>query len=367
MKGILYFNTVEDIRLIDMLRISKKKDEHDYSKDYLTFEALEDNCKIYFIGSNYDLVGSNVSNMAISYDNGEHWTTMSFNNTLDLEIRYNYDGPGTFPYGTTMYYYGYGWESNILNTGDKVLLKANAIQYVTTNPESYDPNDCFNGGFIASKKYKASGNILSMFYSDNFRNYNGFPTDSSYNLWCFFNPIWGHNRETSYDFSLYDATNLVLPSTLTLHCCERMFVYCKELQYSPKILPAETLLQFCYSSMFEGCGKLTTAPALPATTLSQYCYSNMFSGCTSLTTAPALPATTLVEGCYNSMFENCTSLNYIKALFLTTPTSSYDGSTYNWVSGVAASGIFVKNSTATWNVTGIYGIPTGWTIETADS
>ena len=29
---------------------------------------------------------------------------------------------------------------------------------------------------------------------------------------------------------------------------------------------------------------------------------NMFSGCTALTKAPALPATTLSEWCYNSMF-----------------------------------------------------------------
>lgn len=41
MKDILYFNTLEDIKLTDMMRVSKKKEEHDYSKDYLTLEALE--------------------------------------------------------------------------------------------------------------------------------------------------------------------------------------------------------------------------------------------------------------------------------------------------------------------------------------
>jgi len=34
------------------------------------------------------------------------------------------------------------------------------------------------------------------------------------------------------------------------------------------------------------------------------------------------------------------------------------------VSGVAATGTFVKNSSATWNVTGVNGVPSGWTIET---
>jgi hypothetical protein len=31
----------------------------------------------------------------------------------------------------------------------------------------------------------------------------------------------------------------------------------------------------------------------------------MFEGCRSLTQAPELPATTLAEGCYDSMFINC--------------------------------------------------------------
>ena len=39
-----------------------------------------------------------------------------------------------------------------------------------------------------------------------------------------------------------------------------------------------------------------------------YCYSSMFDGCTSLTTAPSLPATTLATRCYFSMFNGCTSI-----------------------------------------------------------
>ena len=34
-------------------------------------------------------------------------------------------------------------------------------------------------------------------------------------------------------------------------------------------------------------------------------YNSMFSGCTSLVNAPELPATTLSESCYNSMFYGC--------------------------------------------------------------
>jgi hypothetical protein len=49
-------------------------------------------------------------------------------------------------------------------------------------------------------------------------------------------------------------------------------------------------------------------------------------------------------------------------MFTTTPSTSY---TDNWVSGVSATGTFVKNSAAQWNVTGVYGVPNGWTVETA--
>ena len=73
-------------------------------------------------------------------------------------------------------------------------------------------------------------------------------------------------------------------------------------------LPATTLGGACYRSMFNGCTSLTTAPELPATTLANWCYVDMFKGCTSLTTAPELPATTLANRCYGEMFNGCTSL-----------------------------------------------------------
>lgn len=50
-------------------------------------------------------------------------------------------------------------------------------------------------------------------------------------------------------------------------------------------------------------------------------------------------------------------------MFTITPSSTY---TNNWLLGVATNGTFVKNSQATWDVSGASGIPTGWTVETAD-
>ena len=86
----------------------------------------------------------------------------------------------------------------------------------------------------------------------------------------------------------------------------------------------------------------------------------MFYGCTSLTTAPELPATILADDCYGYMFYGCTSLNYIKML-ATDISARY--CLNRWVYGVASTGTFVKNKNATWNVTGVSGVPSGWTIQ----
>ena len=142
-----------------------------------------------------------------------------------------------------------------------------------------------------------------------------------------------------------------------------MFEGCTSLTTAPE-LPATELAAYCYLSMFRDCTSLVNAPVLPATTLKNRCYGEMFRGCTSLVNAPVLPATTLGAYCYVSMFRDCSNLSYIKAMFTTTPNDTYTG---NWVSGVSSTGTFVKNSAATWDVTGVNGIPTGWTVETANA
>ena len=147
--------------------------------------------------------------------------------------------------------------------------------------------------------------------------------------------------------------------TNSLYCYSGMF-NSTGLITTPE-LPATTLAEGCYFSMFGACGSLTTAKDLPATVLASHCYDSMFGWCRNLTKAPVLPAATLASGCYDNMFNNCSKLNYIKALFTTTPSSSY---TNNWVSSVASTGIFVKADAATWNVTGNNGVPTGWTVYT---
>lgn len=169
-----------------------------------------------------------------------------------------------------------------------------------------------------------------------------------------------------YQNMFYLCTSLTqvpqLPATiLKSSCYSSMFQFCSSLTQTPE-LQATTLAESCYNSMFYGCRSLTQAPELPATTLAEGCYERMFQHCSSLTQAPELPATTLAKNCYYVMFGNCTNLNYIKMMAI-------DISAFNcldlWVYGVPSTGTFVKNSAATWDVTGDSGIPSGWTVETA--
>ena len=98
-------------------------------------------------------------------------------------------------------------------------------------------------------------------------------------------------------------------TTLADSCYDSMFSGCTGLTTIPSnLLPATTLANSCYYGMFQDCTSLTTIPDLPATTLTSGCYRNMFKGCISLTTIPDLPATTLADSCYSGMFQGCTSL-----------------------------------------------------------
>ena len=141
-----------------------------------------------------------------------------------------------------------------------------------------------------------------------------------------------------------------------------MFKNCTSLTTAPE-LPATELISNCYIGMFEGCTSLVTAPELPATELTDYCYSYMFYGCTFFFIFFFFFSTTLAESCYIGMFKKCTKLNYVKANFTTEPSSKYTG---YWLDGVASTGTFVANSSATWTTSisrNESTVPAGWTIQ----
>ena len=171
-------------------------------------------------------------------------------------------------------------------------------------------------------------------------------------------------------FSMFQVcTNLTtapeLPATtLADYCYNYMFYGCTSLTTAPE-LPATTLADDCYANMFFGCTNLTTAPALPATSLAGACYSGMFAYCENLTTAPVLPATTLADYCYSHMFYGCTKLNSVTCL--ATNISATEEATSYWLEDVAADGTFTKAAGMTDWTTGESGIPSGWTTKDLDN
>ena len=329
---------------------------HDYSQDYLTFEAL--------LSGTFKWTDTNNNNsIYYSLDDGSTWTQLAS-----------------------------GSSTPIVSANNKVLFKASGLTVGNSGI----------GKFSSTGRFNAMGNIMSLIGGDNFTN-----IDRISNTYQFKNLFNGCTR-------LVDASNLILPATtLKDNCYNGMFTGCTALKSTPE-LPAATLKQYCYYSMFKNCTSLTTAPELPATTLATDCYNamfkgctrlvnapelpattmtstcylDMFNGCTALITAPELPATTLASGCYQTMFygctalitapelpatgltsscyrqmfQNCSSLNYIKCLASGILASNY---TNNWVSGVSASGTFVKNAAMSGWTTGTSGIPSGWTVQNA--
>ena len=202
-----------------------------------------------------------------------------------------------------------------IQTGNKVLWKGIANSYGTANNFSV---------FSSTGNVKLSGNIMSLLYGDNFEN----QTSLSGKRYAFKAMFLGY-----FGLKITSAKELKLPAT--------------------------TLAEGCYSTMFGGCTSLTTAPKLPATTLAENCYSSMFASCTSLTTAPELPATTLATSCYANIFNGCTSLKKITSLATNISASNC---IQNWVKDVATIGTFIKNESMSSWPNGDSGIPSGWTV-----
>lgn len=172
--------------------------------------------------------------------------------------------------------------------------------------------------------YKIGGNIMSLFYGDDFNGQTEFQSNTKGNV---FNGIFQNNS------LLTDASKLLLPAT--------------------------RLTRYCYGLMFLRCSSLTGVPELPATTLSELCYDYMFGSCTSLTTAPELLATRLVNKCYSRMFMDCTNLTYVKCL---ATTNVNETNCNNWLLRASNTGTFVKKSGISWS-SNTSGIPSGWTVQ----
>ena len=354
----------------------------EYDKEYLTFVAIED--------GTFKFSGNGIY---YSLDNGTTWVSLPTNTDTptvnagksilwkgNMQMQ-PYAGIGSFSSTNKFDVVG-----NVLS----LLYGDNFVGQTTIQTALYSKLDIFNGctNVVNAENLSLPPTVVTYCYSYMFNGCTSLTTAPQLPATtladaCYNGMFSGCTSLTSapqlpattlaqscYSGMFRDCTSLtsapeLSATTLAYYCYSSMFQGCTSLTTAPQ-LPATTLAQSCYGSMFYGCTSLTNAPSiLPATTLARECYLNMFNSCTSLTSAPELPATSLTQNyCYDSMFKGCTSLNYIKAMFTTTPSKYL---THNWVEGVAVSGTFVKKRGALWDVTGVSGVPTGWTVQYADS
>ena len=163
----------------------------------------------------------------------------------------------------------------------------------------------------------------------------------------------------------HDTLDLVLPATtLADQCYDSMFQGCTQLTKAPE-LPAIKMAAACYANMFENCTSLAKAPELPAKELDSNCYSGMFSGCTALTESPVLPAETLDKlYCYYSMFYGCTNLKSVTCL---ATSIEYSHNVEHWLenAGSAVTGtkeFHCKTDSTIWTQGPSGNVPDDWTI-----
>ena len=250
---------------------------------------------------------------------------------------------------------GITWKDDLTAAGVTLAAAGDKISFRGTN-EAYgadDIYDCYQ--FELSDETFAYGNVMSLINKDNYPTNKTLTANYAFK-WMFNGQDMLKNKDADHQI----------------------------------FLPATTLTENCYDSMFSWCESLTTAPELPAKTLAKECYSGMFWSCKNLTTAPELPATTLAESCYHWMFYDCQKLSSVtcKATNLSaddclngwledagidesvTSKTFYINSAYS--AYIAAMNISLEvtadddqiNANVPW-VKGISGIPTGWTIAAA--
>ena len=201
---------------------------------------------------------------------------------------------GTFSFSLNDLQYsldnGDTWQTLTAGQSTPVIPSYTKIMWKGENLTPTEANGI--GTFSSTCNFKSIGNVMSLYFGDNFES----QVDLTGKSFAFKGLFQNCN-------TIISAKNLVLPATTITESCYRTFFNrCENLEYGPEELPALTAATDCYRIMFQRCTSLKEAPILPATTLAERCYYYMFNSCESLKEAPILPATTLANECYQDMF-----------------------------------------------------------------
>ena len=326
----VYLNSQNELYLINPLNLP------------VTFSSSNSNIVSIDNLGNITYVNVGTCILTASFVGDENYDPVSLQITIEVNpynYSYGYMGitpleNGTISFSKTGLYYstddGTTWTSLPANTNINVTISNNILFKGTPTP-GQSASTFGIGSFSSSNNINVFGNINSLLYGDNYQSYN--TTQLKY---------------AAFTKLFYNCTHLIDASNL--------------------ILPYSNLNYVCYESMFEGCSSLIKAPKLRTTSVlasdsGYHVYYAMFKNCISLEEAPEIRLETINTTSADSrplanMFDGCSSLKFIK-LLVTSGHSTFN--LYNWVYGVAATGIFIKADNVVWE-TGASGIPTGWTV-----
>lgn len=160
--------------------------------------------------------------------------------------------------------------------------------------------------------------------------------------------------------NMKNGPKTIAATSLGAEACRQMFYSCVRMESAPAVLPATTVPNGAYRQMFYDCRSMTNVPDIQAAQFTGTCnMKQMFKQCPNITSGPTLRPMQLTDSCYAEMFYACQKLNSLEVRFINWNTSN--GSTFNWVRGVASTGTF--NSSLTLPQTNGYdNIPYGWNV-----
>lgn len=266
--------------------------EIDYSKEYLTFEALE--AGTFTLTIQATLQPTTLESVSYSIDGGSTWTTT--NNVTDTEVVI------TTP---------------SIPLGGKVLWKG--IGVATSNLYSAQPSK-----FSSTGTFRVAGNLKSILFGDDFET-----GKKNVQMYAFASLFNGSN--------VVDAGNLFIPSWYDIvntgtgnGYLQELFRGCSYLTTAPNLSNIAIITTSPFSNMFRSCTSLEYAPELPYPTLTGSAYSGMFNGCTSLKYIKMLATDISASNCLSNWVTNVASSGtFVKKAGVTIPSGN-NGIPNNW-------------------------------------
>lgn len=314
--------------------------------DISAFKVGSADCTIYlgdtllYPKTNYFTIRSLTDNNTITLTNNTTGSTAP----THCSFLYSTDGGANWSNLTTSTRTTYTLGS--INSGGTLIMKA-----VTTN-QSLGINYNYGHYFRASGDFEVEGNLMSLL--------TGNETDTE-----FIGGSYNFAQLFSGCTNLVNAENLIIPaSAMTSNAFNGTFRGCTSLTKAPE-LPAKVMANACYSSMFEGCTSLSKPPSvLNVNGVEGSCFQRMFCMSRNSMVTSAMKYTPKMYGSYNTatfaqqMFCGNGSLETVECYMTKT---SGDFSQTNWMQYTNSTGTFKKLSTQTF-VSGVNGIPDGWTV-----